>query len=404
MSRLTRSLMRRGLWLSANICCLRKFATPRDSRSILIVRTDGIGDFVLWLTYAAAVRRRYPSSDYHLTLVAPQELHDLLQALGTFDCIIPFDRESLRNSFSYFVSLQKQISEVRASVAINPQVSRHRDNDLLTRASGANVTIGFDGGADPRTQSPNNLRRYSKWYSKLIASPEKSHDLEANIQFARFFDAEFPNAYPALPANIFTFPRWLPQTDYFVIQPQAGSPEKQWPAESFLAIANRLIAKTGWTPVVCGSLSDRSACSQFSSLIEGPVINTCGEITLRDLCGVLSQAKLAISNDTGPAHVAAAVGCPVIVPFGGWHFGRFFPYPKMASLAPHCAYPVFRELECFGCSWTCRFGREPQDAFYCLKTVSVDDVWNQLVELLPSCSSRKTFDTPRTSQEIGERT
>jgi ADP-heptose:LPS heptosyltransferase len=386
MNKFSQSLLRLGQRFLAEAFYFKRHATPRDPHSVVVIRTDGIGDFILWLSFAKAIRNKYPSPDYKLTLVAPDDLHDLIASMGLFDEILPFNRRAFESDHFYSAKLLNKISSLRATVAINPQVSRYQHSDRMMRASGAEEIIGFDGDRDTRSQSQKKRNQHSKWYSKLIHTSQNSHDIESNILFARVFDTNFEDSYPSLEVGVFTFPEWIPRNDYFVIQPRSGSVAKQWPIERFLEIARKLISETGWTAVICGSEDDHLTCATFSSFLPD-AIDASGKATLRDLCGLLSGAKLAIANDSGPAHIAAAVNCPVILPFGGWHFGRFFPYPRLPGAnPPHQTYPVFKTMECFNCSWVCKFERGPSDAFHCLKIVSVDDVWSVVSILLPAQS------------------
>jgi ADP-heptose:LPS heptosyltransferase len=104
-------------------------------------------------------------------------------------------------------------------------------------------------------------------------------------------------------------------SDFAMLVPGAAPhrPAKRWPAEYFGQLARLLVAR-GLTPVVVGTEADlaatiRAACPQ--------AVDLTGRTQLADLFAVAARARLAIGNDTGPMHIAAAAGCPCIVLFSG---------------------------------------------------------------------------------------
>jgi hypothetical protein len=100
-----------------------------------------------------------------------------------------------------------------------------------------------------------------------------------------------------------------------------------------------------------------------------------GEIPV--LAALMQKARFYFGNDTGPLHMAAAVGIPVVGIFGGGHWLRFLP------VGPH-SIGLAGDLPCFGCGWDCIFGDAP-----CVRLVGVDDAKKALQIILDG----KTLDT-----------
>ncbi len=101
-------------------------------------------------------------------------------------------------------------------------------------------------------------------------------------------------------------------------------PAKRWPAEHFGALATRLVAR-GLTPVTAGGASETPLAAAIRAIcpaaidpaaIDPAAIDFAGQTSLPELASLAAQATLAVGNDTGPMHLAAAVGCPGIVLFG----------------------------------------------------------------------------------------
>lgn len=99
-------------------------------------------------------------------------------------------------------------------------------------------------------------------------------------------------------------------------------PAKRWPAERFVAAAAAVHRATGCAIRVLGGPADREIASGIASGLRAAgvpvdrVRSVAGEMSLRELCAMLKACRVVLTNDTGPMHVAAAVGTPVVVPFG----------------------------------------------------------------------------------------
>jgi heptosyltransferase-2 len=161
-------------------------------------------------------------------------------------------------------------------------------------------------------------------------------------------------------------------------------PAKRWPRERFVEAAIELQRRTGCRWIIFGGQGDRESADVISSQIERAaggrstrgasraVLNLAGMTTLRELCALLRLCQVLLTNDTGPMHVAAAVGTPVVVPFGSTSpefTGPGLPgdtrHRLLRTIAP-CA-PCFRRV--------C-----PID-FRCMKTITVEQVVQAVLEV-----------------------
>jgi len=94
-------------------------------------------------------------------------------------------------------------------------------------------------------------------------------------------------------------------------------PAKRWPAENFAAAAREVSRRLGncvW--LVFGGAGDSKLCQAIAQLAGRSVVNLAGKTSLRELMALLKLCRVLLTNDTGPMHVAAALGTPVVVPFG----------------------------------------------------------------------------------------
>ena len=120
---------------------------------------------------------------------------------------------------------------------------------------------------------------------------------------------------------------------------------------------------------------------------DGAAADRVGGTSLPQLLDLLQNAALVVSNDTGPAHLAAALGAPTVVIVGGGHFTSFVPYPP--EVTPTATRFVFRERACFHCFWNCTEPHEPGGSFPCIGEIKEADVLAAVDAVLaPDLASR----------------
>ena len=365
---------------------------PRASQRIAVLRADNIGDFVLWLDGARAIRKCYPKRQYHLTLIAAQKWKAFADSSGQFDDIIAVDPKRFDTEAGYRRKLCLQLASKRFKIAINPTYSRSAwVDDLLVRATGASTCIGHLG--DRANQpSPWVKKLTDRWYTDLTATAAGvTHEIEKNWMFAKKFDPTMMLRVPVLEQGMVRRPAWFEDRgDYIVIFVGAEGPIRRWPAERFGEIARRLHAKEGWSAIVCGLESDSDVAKQVvAQYCEVPVLNACGRTTLHELAYIIAGAKLIVTNDTSAAHLAAALKRKAIVVLGGGQFGRFLPYPIIGKELPSVR-AIYHSMPCFQCKWICIHPRGPNDPGPCVAQVSIEDVWAGIAPMLEVVSARQS--------------
>ena len=139
---------------------------------------------------------------------------------------------------------------------------------------------------------------------------------------------------------------------------------KQWPPVYFADTARRY-ASDGWQVWIFGDDADRALGEQIAKLAghAACIMNLCGRTSLADAVDLISLAKLAVTNDSGLMHIAAAVGCPLVAVYGATSPDYTPPMIARSKI-------LWRNLECSPCwSRTCRYGH-----YRCLTEISQDDV------------------------------
>lgn len=173
---------------------------------------------------------------------------------------------------------------------------------------------------------------------EILAVRRKVHTAE-HIASAMFYLGVPRDEIPR--ARLFAKPAPRPEREYAVIHPLASKPSKTWPAERFLAIARRLQEEWNIEPVfIAGPGEDLSAFSAHRCVAGAP---------LEEVKTLLAGAALFLGNDSGPAHMAAALGRPVVVIFGDSDVEVWRPWKTVSEVivARHGIERV-SEAEVFG--------------------------------------------------------
>ena len=153
-------------------------------------------------------------------------------------------------------------------------------------------------------------------------------------------------------------------------------PAKRWPVEKFIAAATAIQQRTGGTWILFGGKNDRELVAQIETETKGAglnIQNMAGRTTLRELMVLLKLCRVLLTNDTGPMHVAAALGTPVVVPFGST--SPELTAPGLPGDPRH--HLLKSDAPCAPC-----FLRECPIDFRCLNGISVERVVDACLQSL----------------------
>jgi ADP-heptose:LPS heptosyltransferase len=383
MTLLFRSLQRysrlgKDLFLLAFDTLMWRPPNRERKKVLIVVRLDAIGDFVIWQTYASAIRAGFP--DFNIVLVGNVNWVDLARELPYWDTVFPVDTRLLTKDLRYRARLMRKIRDIGASIVLHPTFSTHFSiSDAVVRMSGASTRIGFRGDASnmhPILKSISN-----RFYTSLV---EPDMALRSELQRSFYFMTKVCGPTLRLPRPHLDVV--LPETSrvtsepYFVLFPGAGSPGRRWPLERFAEIGRRLVKTTGLLPVICGGNEDRETADQLARIVGSRALNLAGQTSLSELVVTIKNATLVICNETSASHIAAAVGTPVVCTLGGGHYGRFLPYD--AGSADRNVEPVSVSLDCFNCNWVCKFAVREESPKPCIDMIDVESVWQATLRLL----------------------
>ncbi len=296
-------------------------------RRICVVKPSALGDIVQALPILPALRARFPLA--RIAWVANRSFAPLLRPVPLLDEVIEFDRGLLRTNpaagAAGFARLLAGLRRRRFDLAIDLQGLFR--SGLMLGATGARWRVGLRSAregaglfathlVDDAAGPPDAVRRYWQVGRWLGA------DAEAPSEFPLGLTAAELAAADELLAGL---PRPL-----LAVAPGAAWATKRWPAASFAAAANLLPAGVAAGVAVLGGPGEEAFAAEVSAGLALPNRNLAGRTPLRLLAAALARCDLLLANDSGPTHLAAAVGTPTVsiftctdparaAPFGNGH-------------------------------------------------------------------------------------
>ncbi|MEX0908050.1 MAG: glycosyltransferase family 9 protein [Gemmatimonadota bacterium] len=289
---------------------------------ICIIMTSAIGDAVHVLPLVNALKRHQPSS--HITWVLQPGPASLVRGHPAVDDVILFRR---RDGWRAFVALRRAFAERQPFDAVlDLQVSFKAG--IMTALAPAPVKLGFD-------------RRRARDLTWLFTNRRLPPQPQRHIQdqFLEFLDELGVPAEP-LEWQLGPWPGEPPSELMAGIDRPIASlviatsnPEKDWVPERWAEVVDHLYEHCGMQPVLAGGRSDRELETEAAicQRARSPVVSTLG-CPLRELVAILHASTLVISLDTGPMHMAVALGRPVIALIGYSDPRRIGPYRASTDL------------------------------------------------------------------------
>jgi ADP-heptose:LPS heptosyltransferase len=301
-----------------------------EHKSLLLVHLDVIGDYLLFRNFIRVVRRSKKYSGYTITLCGNEQYRDLAERLDSEDVddFIWLDRQKFRYDIAYRFRMVRHISKRGFFVAIHSAGSRvYYWGDSVIRACRGAERVGCAG--DTINIKPWQKKWSDRFYTRLIPVGNPClFEFNRNKEFfEKLLSEPVDVAKPFVEAGkIPAAP--FPERPYAVLFPGAGAPFRRWAEEKFARIADHLHEHYKYVVVIAGSIGDRELAQRISSSAKrAKPIDLTGKTALPELAGLIANAELLVSNETGAVHMAAAVNTKVVCISNGNQFGRFSPYP-----------------------------------------------------------------------------
>lgn len=310
-------------------------------KRIVILKPSALGDIAHSLPVLSALRQLFPAA--HLAWVVNRAYAPILEQHPDLDEIIQFDRAAMRKNFFtgmwQFAHFLYHLRQQRFDLAIDLQGLFR--TGAMTLATGAPTRIGLASAREGARycythrivddiHTTHAVDRYWRVIESLVAArfhladsirqdgilPPRSHEKTFHVPIdadARAWALEQLQSYPRPWLAVGVGSRWL---------------TKRWPPQHFASLVSRALAQFGGTVIFVGTPDEADLAAQAASLVAGRALQLTGKTSLPQLVALLSLADVMIANDTGPLHLAVALGRPVVAPFTCTSIARTGPYAQ----------------------------------------------------------------------------
>jgi heptosyltransferase-2 len=338
----------------------------QNIRKLLIRCTNWLGDAVMTTPAIRAVRETFPAAE--LTLLANPLVSQLFSAQISVDRVLVYDRNGIHAGLAGKLRMAKELRAQRFDLAI-----------LLQNAFDAALVTWLAG-------IPRRLGKNSDGRGLLLTHPYPlrfetvgAHQVDSYLAMLESFgiagadrrislattDAE-DSRLAALLAEAGIGP-----TDFLLgINPGATyGAAKRWYPERFAIVAQKLAANWQARIVITGGPGEAAIAREIEDGLAGGCLNLAGKTSVRELMALIKRCNFFITNDSGPMHIAAAFGVPLVAIFGSTDHLTTAPFSSRAAI-------VRQETDCAPC-----LKRECPTDHRCMTAVTVDDVVTAAVEL-----------------------
>ncbi|HLJ11645.1 MAG TPA: lipopolysaccharide heptosyltransferase II [Planctomycetaceae bacterium] len=333
-----------------------------DARRICLIKPSALGDVVQMLPLLGMLRQRFPTAT--VSWVIRRDFAELVTGHPDLTEIIPFHR---KGSWNEFVNLLATLRRRRFDLVCDLQGLFR--TAVMTVATGANTRIGLESSREGASLA----------YNCVVS--DSSHSVPAHIRYWRLAEALGMADHPRLAVVPTTLAErlWLVERLSSLARPilaihhSAGWETKRWPVDKFAEIARRFEGSV----IIVGSAADRALADRLIDAMQTrtqPAINLAGQTTLKQLAALLGAVDLVVSNDSGPMHLAAALGTPVV--------GIF------TCTSPNLSGPEGTKHELISTGVPCAasyYKRCPHRGpahLACLAELPVERVWNAVMRIL----------------------
>jgi heptosyltransferase-1 len=303
-------------------------------KRILLIKPSSLGDIVLALPVLSSLRANFP--DARISWFVRPEYAPLLDCTSGIDEIMLFDRKLLGKwwynprAFGALIKLIGRLRRAKFDLVIDLQGLLR--TALFAWLSGCKNRFGMNAAREfatvfythkiPRDNDSIHLIDY---YLKTVTVAGASH---TTVDFNLTPPAQAKDGIAGLLARYN-----IGHDRYAVFVPGSSHVSKCWPVENFAALADKIAAQFDLSITAVGTTREKPLVQKLKSCTKAPIANFAGLTDIPQLVALLQGAKLVISNDTGPGHIAAALGVPLVIIFGTTNPARIHPYQRPNSVA-----------------------------------------------------------------------
>lgn len=298
--------------------------TEISPRRIALLKPSALGDVVHTLPVVTALRERFPT--VHISWVVNRAYESLLRRHPDLDATLPFDRSAADGVAAALSALRlaRRLRRERFDLVIDLQGLFR--TGLMAAATGAARRVGLSTAREGA----------ATFYTDIVEDDLSAHAVDRYWRVAvalgagggpkRFRIELEPSAVGWTVQRLAAAPRpWL------AVGTGARWRTKRWPPKHFASLIRTTQAAFGGTAMFIGTRDDAPLARAVMDRLTGPALDLTGQTTLPQLAAVLAAADVVVANDSGPLHLAAALGRPVVAPYTCTDIARHGPYGGFAG-------------------------------------------------------------------------
>lgn len=336
----------------------------RNVKRILIRMPNWLGDVVMSLPAAHSIRRLFPHA--WIACLVKENMAEIVRNSGDFDAVFSYEHQPGMRAIFKKARMIHSLRKAFFDLAV--VFPNSFESALESYAAAIPLRLGYKADARGFLLT-HALRR----------NPEPIHQIQEYLYLCRYLGkAEILEA-PQVRISP-SDQRWakdflrslnfLPDCLLIAFCPGAAyGPAKMWLAGRFIELARRLSETFSARFLILGGSQDREPCSVVADGIGRDAVSLSGKTTVRELAALLQRCVLLVANDSGPLHLAAAIGIPTI--------GIFGPTDPRRSAPPANCTVIAKSVQCSPC-----YRRECPTDLLCMTSVSVEEVFREAAAIL----------------------
>ena len=347
----------------------RPMSQPLVPRRILVIRLDRLGDVILSTPVLEALRQRFPHA--FIAMMVRPPCREAVDGNPHLNEVLLYEKEGRHRRLGATIRFARGLRrfEFDTALVLHPSNRSH----WIPWLARIPVRVGYD--------------RKSGW----LLTHRLPHRKQEGARHEAVYTLELLRPFGIIPGDPRPLMPSAPAVDRRIeellaahavgagdrlvaIHPSASCISKRWMPERFAQVADRLITEHGVRVCLVAGAADAIFAAAVQRAMRQPAINAAGELSVGELAALLRRCRLLISNDSGPVHVAAAVGTPVVDIFGRNQRGLS---PQRWGPLGEGHVVLHKEVGCVTC-----LAHRCDIEFLCLTSLSVDDVYQAAVSVL----------------------
>ncbi|MEO2068996.1 MAG: glycosyltransferase family 9 protein [Desulfurobacteriaceae bacterium] len=361
------------------------FRRTKYKNSVLLIRDDGIGDFLLFSGFLPLYKEFFLQKGLDLFLLVRKEVFPLANLYLQEDRIITLDKKLYYYSLSYRRNFLRKLLELSPACIVSSIHRSSEGDDIISLIGRGRITIGYEGEISIKRKNKRFL------FDVFVESFDRKRVPVASkynhvVYHERHFYSQLSNKKISLVECKPFIP--LPKEEnkianhsYFSCIVGAGSFKRVYPTDKLAKVITFILKKTNFKCLLLGGEKDLQIASLLVNFLppslRDRIINLVGKTSLIESLLLIRDGILTIGNETGLVHASWIMEIPTIMIYGGGHFGRFLPLNRYGNV-------VYKRLDCYCCNWRCSYKETP---VRCIASIKEEDIY-QLVDKILKWSIR----------------